>query len=343
MRIINLKHAVPLTCALIGAIATIYGSFLANLHSKESQVVDQEKRIQYNLVNEARNQLKSTVVSNSYTETLKVDDKAYICAICDGIRQITEQLAGYQISSNGLYILSTTSASYNYLYIYSRTYVLTPNSKDYSYVNYSIRISYPIESSNEVVDIEVLDQSDVIIKGPFSIVSFKKLLNSSGFTELESVVLEDSTIMTAIRYDSNKAHLAAVGNAVIMATSSKDVRADIINKYDGLIINATGFDFRPNLINRIITSRGLFIYDPSKLPQKLLIKEGCGEYANNLQAAAAALRLRGVKKPYIINAIGTSGKGKADLVVPDETVSTILIANERAKFLTEAKVAFVLR
>lgn len=112
-------------------------------------------------------------------------------------------------------------------------------------------------------------------------------------------------------------------------------------KYDGLIIDATEVNFRPALINRIFTAKGEILYDPSKISQKVLVEQGCGEYTNSIEKAKAALEKRGVKNPLVIKASGTISP--SDVQVSDEDAVRIYSANQKTNFFASAKVAFVLK
>ncbi len=112
-------------------------------------------------------------------------------------------------------------------------------------------------------------------------------------------------------------------------------------KYDGLIIDATEQNFKPALINRIFSTKKELLYDPSKVSQKVLVEQGCGEYTNSVDKARAALGSRGVKNPLVVKAVGTVSA--ADLQVSDEDAVTIFSANQKGNFLAGAKVAFVLK
>jgi hypothetical protein len=112
-------------------------------------------------------------------------------------------------------------------------------------------------------------------------------------------------------------------------------------KFDGLIIDATDQNFRPALINRIFTPKGEVLYDPSKISQKVLVEQGCGEYTNGVDKAKAALETRGVKNPMVVKATGTTSP--SDLQVSDDDAVKIFSANQKTNFLAGAKVAFVLR
>jgi hypothetical protein len=111
--------------------------------------------------------------------------------------------------------------------------------------------------------------------------------------------------------------------------------------YDGLIIDATAQKFRPALINRIFATKGEVLYDPATISQRVLVEQGCGEYANNIDKAKAALATRGVKNPLIIKASGTLSA--SDLQVTDDDAVTIFSANKKGSFMAAAKVAFVLK
>jgi hypothetical protein len=115
----------------------------------------------------------------------------------------------------------------------------------------------------------------------------------------------------------------------------------IEEKYDCIIIDATEHGFRPALINRVYTGKGEVLYDPSKISQKILVEKGCGEYANSIPKARSALETRGAKNPLIIKAVGTTNP--TDLQVSDDDAVKIFSANQKTPFLTEAKVAFVLK
>ncbi len=112
-------------------------------------------------------------------------------------------------------------------------------------------------------------------------------------------------------------------------------------KFDGLIVDASEQNFRPALINRIFTQKGDVLYDPSKISQKVLVEQGCGEYTNSVDKAKAALEQRGVGSPLIVKASGTVSP--SDLQISDDDAVKVFSANQKANFLSGAKVAFVLK
>ncbi len=111
--------------------------------------------------------------------------------------------------------------------------------------------------------------------------------------------------------------------------------------FDGLIIDATAYSFRPALINRIFNPKGEVLYDPAKISQKVLVEQGCGEYTNSVDKARAALRKRGVNNPLVIVASATVSP--SDLQVNEEAALQIFSANQTTGFMADARVAFVLK
>ena len=114
-----------------------------------------------------------------------------------------------------------------------------------------------------------------------------------------------------------------------------------VEPYDGMIIDATAESFRPALINRILTQKGELLYDPSKISQQVLVERGCGEYTNSVAKAKTVLESRGVKNPLVVKAAGTASP--TDLKVTDEDAVKIFSADQKAEFLANARVAFVLK
>ncbi len=121
----------------------------------------------------------------------------------------------------------------------------------------------------------------------------------------------------------------------------KEKPVPLEESYDGLIVDATEQSFRPALVNRIFTPKGDVLYDPSKVSQRVLVEQGCGEYTNTVDKAKAALESREVKNPMVVKAIGTVSA--ADLQVSDDDSVKIYSANQKAGFFAKAKVAFVLK
>jgi hypothetical protein len=129
--------------------------------------------------------------------------------------------------------------------------------------------------------------------------------------------------------------------AVVEAAPAAVKPAAPTEQHDGLIIDARELGFQPALINRIYSSNGEALYDPSKVSQKILVEQGAGEYTNTIEKARAALEARGARAPLVVKATGL--KTMADLNISDEDVLRIYAADQKSNFLASAKVAFVLK
>ncbi|MBI4516106.1 MAG: hypothetical protein HY699_09875 [Deltaproteobacteria bacterium] len=109
---------------------------------------------------------------------------------------------------------------------------------------------------------------------------------------------------------------------------------------DGLIIDATGKNFRPALINRIVASNGSVLFEPSKIAPEVLAKRGCGDYTSDLGKAKAILANHGAKNPIVVVATGVVRS--TDAQVSESDAAAIFTNNGKSNFLESAKVVFVL-
>ncbi|BAI80872.1 conserved hypothetical protein [Deferribacter desulfuricans SSM1] len=111
--------------------------------------------------------------------------------------------------------------------------------------------------------------------------------------------------------------------------------------YDGLIVDTTGTNFRPALINRILNEKGEIIYDPTKIAEDILAQRGCGDYTNEIGKAKAILSERGVRNPLVVKAVGVVKF--TDVKVSGDDATAIFSSNQKTNFLEGAKVVFVLK
>jgi hypothetical protein len=109
---------------------------------------------------------------------------------------------------------------------------------------------------------------------------------------------------------------------------------------DALIIDATGKNLRPALINRVVANNGNVLFEPSKIPPEILAKKGCGDYTSDLGKAKAIAASHGAKHPLVIKAAGVTRSTDATVSEADATV--IFTENQRSNFLEGAQVVFVL-
>jgi len=109
---------------------------------------------------------------------------------------------------------------------------------------------------------------------------------------------------------------------------------------DALIIDATGKNLRPALINRVVVVNGSVLFEPSKIPPEILAKKGCGDYTSDLGKAKAIAASHGAKNPLVVKASGVMRTTDAQVSEADATV--IFTENKKTNFLEGAQVVFVL-
>ena len=109
---------------------------------------------------------------------------------------------------------------------------------------------------------------------------------------------------------------------------------------DALIIDATGKNLRPALINRVVVNNGNVLFEPSKIPPEILAKKGCGDYTSDLGKAKAIAASHGAKNPLVVKAAGVSRS--TDAQVSEADAAVIFTENQRSNFLEGAQVVFVL-
>ncbi len=111
--------------------------------------------------------------------------------------------------------------------------------------------------------------------------------------------------------------------------------------YDGLIVDVTSFSFKPALVNRIITDKKEVVFDPSKIVSNILIERGCGGFTTNLSKAKALLASWGAKNPMVIKAIGVYKA--TDAQISSDDAARVYVHDQRANFLAQARVVFLLK
>ena len=111
--------------------------------------------------------------------------------------------------------------------------------------------------------------------------------------------------------------------------------------YDGLIVDVRDFNFKPALVNRIITDKKEVVFDPSKIASNILVERGCGGFTTDLGKAKALLSSWGSKNPMVVKAVGVYKYTDAE--VSSDDAAAIYVHNQKSNFLAEAKVVFLLK
>ncbi|WP_291327102.1 hypothetical protein [Desulfovibrio sp. UCD-KL4C] len=110
---------------------------------------------------------------------------------------------------------------------------------------------------------------------------------------------------------------------------------------DGIIVDVRNFDFKPALVNRILTENNEVLFDPSKVLNQVLIERGCGGYTTDLQKAKALLESWGSKSPMILH--GKTVQNVTDAVVSSDDATALFAYDQKFNILAQAKVVFVLK
>ncbi|OEU68765.1 MAG: hypothetical protein BA863_06480 [Desulfovibrio sp. S3730MH75] len=125
------------------------------------------------------------------------------------------------------------------------------------------------------------------------------------------------------------------------APAADKIEAAVAVPVDGIIVDVRDFDFKPALVNRILTEKNEVLFDPSKVLNQVLIERGCGGYTTDLQKAKALLESWGSKSPMILK--GQSVQNVTDAVVSATDASAVFAYDQKYNILANAKVVFVLK
>ncbi|WP_245577118.1 hypothetical protein [Maridesulfovibrio zosterae] len=110
---------------------------------------------------------------------------------------------------------------------------------------------------------------------------------------------------------------------------------------DGIIIDVRDFDFKPALVNRILSADGKALFDPSKVLNQVLIEKGCGGYTTDEQKAKALLESWGSKSPLVIK--GKTVENVTDAVISNEDATLVFANDKQFNIFANARVVFVLK
>lgn len=126
---------------------------------------------------------------------------------------------------------------------------------------------------------------------------------------------------------------------VFQAVKEEVVPAEVV--YDGLIVDATATEMEPAYINRVYSDNKV-VYDPTKVPQQVIVERGLASYTIDINKAKAILDTYGVKNPLIVKATATT-KLKSDVVINSADATVVMNSNDKSGFLESAKIVFILK
>jgi hypothetical protein len=116
--------------------------------------------------------------------------------------------------------------------------------------------------------------------------------------------------------------------------------SELANPYDGLIVDARGFKFRPALVNRILTDQEQVVFDPSKILSNVLVERGCGGFTTDDGKAKALLENWGSKNPLIVRCVDVSNFTEAKISQDD--AAAVYVNDQKSHLLAQARVVFLL-
>lgn len=110
--------------------------------------------------------------------------------------------------------------------------------------------------------------------------------------------------------------------------------------YTGLVVDARGLGVLPALAPRVLDTEGKELYGAALVSREWAVKYGMAGYAKSVDGARG-LKDRVGENPAVIKAVRADGAAKTDLVLSPEDASSIRGAAQNLKFLSEARVVFV--
>ena len=117
--------------------------------------------------------------------------------------------------------------------------------------------------------------------------------------------------------------------------------SEIVKPFDGLIVDVRDFQFRPALVNTILTDNDEIVFDPAKILSTVLVERGCGGFTTDPGKAEALLGSWGSKNPMTLKCIGVVKMTNAKISVDD--AAAIYVNDKNSHLLAQAKVVFLLK
>jgi len=155
-----------------------------------------------------------------------------------------------------------------------------------------------------------------------------------GFNEIAAQILSDKNLIKEIEKDNPPQKTEHKQEAQKIEKITNQV------VYDGLIIDTRGLNMEPAMINRVFNGEEM-VYDPTKVPQTVVVERGLAAYTIDINKAKAILETYGSKNPFIIKALALGSK-KSDVKIAKKDAKILLDSDKKNGFLSAAKVVFVL-
>jgi hypothetical protein len=125
-------------------------------------------------------------------------------------------------------------------------------------------------------------------------------------------------------------------------TRAEDRPSDeIADPFDGLIVDARGFQFRPAMVNRILTEKEQVVFDPSKILSNILVERGCGGFTSDNDKAKAMLENWGCRNPMLVKCTAVDQFTDAKISLDDAEM--LYKHNLKTNLFAQARVVFMVQ
>lgn len=135
-------------------------------------------------------------------------------------------------------------------------------------------------------------------------------------------------------------HQAASGSTPVVVDDS-GVPVAKTRSYDGIIVDVKDYQFKPAVVNRILTDKQEVVFEPARVISQVLIERGCGGFTTDMKKARALLESWGSKSPMMVKSKQVINL--TDVEVSPEDAAVIYVQDEKNNILAQARVVFVLK
>lgn len=146
----------------------------------------------------------------------------------------------------------------------------------------------------------------------------------------------DAPAGTAVRVEPG-------ASAPAESPSKPEVKApsELTHPYDGLIVDTRDYEFRPALVNRVLTDKEEVIFEPSKIQSSVLVERGCGGFTTDDGKARALLESWGSRHPMIVKCMDV--RKLTDAKISQDDAAAVFVNDQKANILAQARVVFILK
>lgn len=124
------------------------------------------------------------------------------------------------------------------------------------------------------------------------------------------------------------------------STVPPNTRIDLNRVYSGLVVDARGTDVQPAMSPKLVDEDGVELYGSAYVAQEFVQKHGMAGYVKTIEQAQDNDRVQ--PQPLVVNAVGTSGANRTNLVLGNDTASALRKIAKNLNFLREARVVIVI-